>query len=412
MDVVGMRFSLRRLPVATVLCAAAFAALPDRSVAVTLARPFGSAMVLPMDRKVPVWGTAVAGAEVRVGIRRAGSHGQGGCQLANGGSCSNPCLQVPKARQLTVQAGNDEKLAIDDVLVGRVFLCSGQSNMDFPLARATGGKAEAAARGNWPEIRLMNLSGAPTGDQVYDEVILKRLNPRDHFAGEWRRASPQSAAEFSAVAWWAGKAIHQAKRVPVGLVENAVGGSGAEAWLPRESLEARREHAELLGDGWLQSERIGAWARGRAARNLGKHRSANHPFRPGFLFESGIRWWRDFPFDAVLWYQGETNAEIADDRWNERLIEDLVTGWRAAFKRKDLPFYMVQLPRIGGNDPLRAHWPAFREVQARVAKRLPGVHLIVTSDLGWDSPDVHPPDKLPVAQRMAAAILANPTSTP
>jgi sialate O-acetylesterase len=368
-------------------------------------------MVLPMERKVPVWGTAVAGAEVRVGFAgqevtaKADANGEWRVVL-------KPMPASAEGKTLRVQAGNDEKLAIDDVVVGRVFLCSGQSNMDFQLARAIGGKVEAAAAGNWPEIRLMNLSGAPTGDQVYSEVILKRLNPRDHFAGEWRRASPQSAAEFSAVAWWAGKAIHQAKRVPVGLVENAVGGSGAEAWLPRESLEARREHAELLGDAWLQSGRIGAWARGRAARNLGTHRSANHPFRPGFLFESGIRWWRDFPFDGVLWYQGETNAEIADDRWNERLIGDLVTGWRAAFKRKDLPFFTVQLPRIGGNDPLRAHWPEFREVQARVAKRLPGVHLIVTSDLGWDSPDVHPPDKLPVAQRMAAAILANPTSTP
>jgi sialate O-acetylesterase len=410
-DVVAMRFSLRRLPVATVLCAAAFAARPDRSVAATLARPFGSAMVLPMDCDVPVWGTAVAGAEVRVGFAgqevtaKADASGEWKVVL-------KPMPASAEGKTLTVRAGKNENLIIDDVLVGRVFLCSGQSNMDFPLARAIGGKAEAAAAGKWAEIRLLNLSGAPTGDQVYSEEILKRLNPRDHFAGVWRRASPQSAAEFSAVAWWAGKAIHQAKRVPVGLVENAVGGSGAEAWLPRESLEARREHAELLGCGWLQSERIGAWARGRAARNLGKHRSANHPFRPGFLFESGIRWWRDFPFDGVLWYQGETNAEIADDRWNERLIEDLVAGWRAAFERNDLPFFMVQLPRIGGNDPLRAHWPAFREVQARVAKRLPGVHLIVTSDLGWDSPDVHPPDKLPVAQRMAAAILANPTSTP
>jgi sialate O-acetylesterase len=130
-----------------------------------------------------------------------------------------------------------------------------------------------------------------------------------------------------------------------------------------------------------------------------------HPFRPGFLFESGVLAWSGFPFKGVLWYQGETNAEIPDAPWNERMIVDLVSGWRASLGQKDLPFFMVQLPRIGGNDPLRAYWPQFREVQARAAKRLPGVHLIVTRDLGWDSPDVHPPDKKPVADRLAAAIV-------
>lgn len=406
-----MRFPIRCLPFATVICAAACVAIPDAGLALTLARPFGEGMVLPMNCKVPVWGTAAAGAEVRVTF--AGQEIE--TKVEPNGDWKillSPMPASSEGKPLTVRAGDGEQLTIGDVLVGRVFLCSGQSNMDFPLSRATGGKVEAATAGDWPGIRLLNLSGVPTGDLVYDEAMLGRLNPRDHFAGDWRRASPQSAAEFSAVAWWAGKAVHQAEKVPVGLVENAVGGSGAEAWLPQESLAARREYAELSGDGWLESAKIGAWARGRAARNLGSQRGANHPFRPGFLFESGVRWWRDFPFDAVLWYQGETNAEVADDRWNERLIGDLVTGWRAAFKREDLPFYMVHLPRIGGNDPLRAHWPEFREVQARMAKRLPGIHLIVTSDLGWDSPDVHPPDKLPVARRMAAAILAKPTSAP
>ena len=127
---------------------------------------------------------------------------------------------------------------------------------------------------------------------------------------------------------------------------------------------------------------------------------ASHPFKPGFLFESGVRAWSGFPFDAVLWYQGETNAEIADAAWNRRLLTDLVKQLR----QDKLPFYLVQLPRIGGNDPLRKHWPAYRKVQAEVARSLPEVHLVVTRDLGWDRPDVHPPDKRPVAERLAHAI--------
>src|SRR5690606_25755474 len=146
-----------------------------------------------------------------------------------------------------------------------------------------------------------------------------------------------------------------------------------------------------LGDGWLESDRISPWARGRAKRNLGGRTASNHPFRPGFLFESGVSWWAGFPFETVLWYQGETNAEIRDDAWNGRLIRDLVTGWRRELGQPDLPCVMVQLPRIGGDDPLRRHWPAYREVQARAARALRGVTLVVTADLGWDSPDVHPP---------------------
>jgi sialate O-acetylesterase len=130
-----------------------------------------------------------------------------------------------------------------------------------------------------------------------------------------------------------------------------------------------------------------------------------HPFKPGFLFETGVRRFAGFPFDGVLWYQGETNAEVADAEWNGWLMEDLVGGWREVLGVGGLPFFMVQLPRIGGDDPLRAHWPSYRVAQAAVAARVPGVRLVVTQDLGWDSPDVHPPEKRPVAMRLADAVM-------
>ena len=101
----------------------------------------------------------------------------------------------------------------------------------------------------------------------------------------------------------------------------------------------------------------------------------------------------------------ETNAEVADMAWNRRLLEDMIDGWGKELRQPNLPFHLVQLPRIGGNDPSRRHWPAYRDMQAAVAGSQPGVHLVVTQDLGWDSPDVHPPDKLPVARRLAESIL-------
>jgi sialate O-acetylesterase len=308
-----------------------------------------------------------------------------------------------KPASLSIEAGG-KRLQLEDLLIGRVFLCSGQSNMDFQLSRAIGGTAEAKKAGKFPTIRLCNLTGAPTDSRVYDSETLARLTDRDHFAGTWEVATEKSTSAFSAVAWWTGKMIHEREGVPVGLVENAVGGSGTEAWLPRNLLSSQRTFTTLLGKDWLASPQISPWARGRARQNLGKHPEANHPFKPGFLFESGVRPWCGFPFDSVLWYQGETNAEIADDKWNRRLITDLITGWRMELGQVKLPFYLVQLPRIGGNEPIRRHWPEYRKVQADVARSLPSVQLVVTQDLGWDSSDVHPPDKLPVAKRLAEAI--------
>ena len=368
-----------------------------------LARPFGNHMVLPHGVPCPVWGRGEAGAGVEV---RFGDHAERTRCGADGtwSVVLRAMRASADARELTVLSGGD-RVVLGDVLVGEVWLASGQSNMDFPLGKAVGGKAEARKAAERAGIRLFDLTSAPTGARVYGAGELARLTPDRHFRGSWAVASEASAASFSAIGWWVASEIHLRKSIPVGIVDNSVGGSGAEAWLPREVLESRADYQVLSGDGWLDSGKIGGWTRGRARLNLGSNTSAMHPYRPGFLFESGVRWWSGFPFTGVLWYQGESNADIPDDAWNERMIVDLVAGWRRSLRQPDLPFFMVQLPRIGGNDPLRARWPQFREVQSRAVGRMRGVRLIVTRDLGWDSPDVHPPDKHPVAERLAAEVL-------
>jgi len=365
-------------------------------------RPFGSHMVLPMDRAVPVFGKASPRAEITVefaGHREKATADAGGLWRV-----VLPAMPAAGDGRVLKARSGESSADLEDVLVGEVWLCAGQSNMDFPLGRAVGGRAEAEAASGFPAIRLMNLSGTHTAARRYQEDEIGRMDPARFFEGSWHAASADSAAAFSAVGWWAGKVIHRKTGVPVGLIDCSVGGSGAEAWLPRETLKSRADYAELLDPGWMKSPRVSAWARNRAAMNL-DGRGADHPFRPGFLFDAGVRDWRGFPLSGVLWYQGETNAEINDDEWNERLITDLVTGWRKELEQPELPFLMVQLPRIGGNDPLRQWWPRFREVQSRAAAKLNGVDLIVTRDLGWDSPDVHQPDKRPVGERLGEAAL-------
>ncbi|WP_338687541.1 sialate O-acetylesterase [Haloferula helveola] len=350
-----------------------------------------------MERPFEVWGDAEPGADVTVALGKNEISGKAGDQ--GKWRVTMPSLPASDAAAVLKVTSGGESVALEDILVGQVWLCSGQSNMDFPLGRAVGGAEEAKTAGEVPTIRLLNLTAVPTGGRAYTDAEVDRLTPGRCFQGEWKVATEASAREFSAVGWWAGKVIHATAGVPVGLIDNSVGGSGAEAWLPTETLEARNEYAELLKPSWIESERIGAWARGRAQLNLAG-RDAKHPFTPGFLYESGVRWWRGFPFTGVLWYQGETNAAVHDDAWNERLITDLVEGWRAQLGQAELPFHMVQLPRIGGNDPSRKWWPEFRGVQSRAAAKMDHVELIETKDLGWDSPDVHPPDKKPVGQRL------------
>ncbi|MFM7181959.1 MAG: sialate O-acetylesterase [Verrucomicrobiales bacterium] len=366
------------------------------------ARPFADHMVLPMEKPAPIWGKASPFAEVEI---RFADHVMRGKADAEGKwSLVLPALSASSGgRDLTIVSGN-ETLVLRDILVGQVWLCSGQSNMDFPLAKAVGGKEEATLAAEFPAIRLLNLTGTHTSARAYTPAELNRLTPGKFFEGKWQTVTPESASTFSAVGWWAGKTIHRAKGVPVGLIDNSVGGSGAEAWLPQEMLLSRHDYTSLMGDNWLESPRVSAWARGRAKLNLGGASTIDHPFRPGFLFDAGTRDWAKFPLTGVLWYQGETNAEIIDDEWNKLLLTDLVSGWRKVLGQTELPFFMVQLPRIGGDDPLRKGWPQFRAVQATVVKELPHVSLIQTIDLGWDSPDVHPPDKRPIGERLGQAV--------
>ena len=376
---------------------------PAALSALEIAGPYGPQMILPAGRPFTIRGTGAgpSGVVLRLGELEVG----GVAGTAGDWQVSIPALAAElEGRDLEIRS-DGSSLILRDVLVGQVWLCAGQSNMDFPLESAVGGVTEAGEAEKLAGIRLMNRTGVHTQARRYNEGELARMTPRDYFQGSWKPASRTPATAFSAVGWWAGKEIHRKKGVPVGLIDVSVGGSGAEAWLPRELLEARADYASLLGPEWLESGRVSAWARGRAALNL-DGRGVDHPFRPGFLFEAGVREWRGFPLSGVLWYQGETNAEIRDDAWNERLITDLVTGWRRELDQPDLPFLMVQLPRIGGTDPLRKGWPQFREVQARAAAQLAGVRLIETVDLGWDSPDVHQPDKRPIGERLGRAAAA------
>lgn len=315
------------------------------------------------------------------------------------------CSEQTTPSRLTWKHGAETQV-IDDVLVGDVWFFSGQSNMDFPIALALGG-SEALATANDPLIRILHLTGLPTDRRQYKDNEIQRLTADTFFQGSWQRADSKQVRPLSAIAWWTAQALREKNGVPIGIIENAVGGSGTEAWISNKTLHSRTCYAPLCDD-WLQAPLMSPWARERARFQLGNHLERPHPFQPTFLYQATFHRLRDFPIKGVVWYQGETNAEIDNVTYNQQLLTDLIHDWRQVCGQELLPFYLIQLPRIGGHDPLRAHWPLYRQAQQQCAQSLKQVHLIPTTDLGYDSPNVHPPDKKPIALRLAETIGKQP----
>ena len=366
----------------------------------TLAPHFTDHMVLQRERTIRMWGNAPAGETV------TGTFPWG--QLfAKADNSGRWVLEIPpfgasnKPTTITIETG-DERIQLEDVLFGDVWICSGQSNMRWMLKQSTDARVSIAQSAN-PNLRLLNL--ASTIHPGSGKFPLRQL--RSTFADNlyatdgWQVAGPETVPEFSAVAYHFGQAVQAETGVPIGLIHNAVGGSPMEAWIPNPAPTPN----------WLDDADLPQWVAGRARLNLA-HWTAkpalptpHHPFEPGFLFESGIRPFTDSPVRGVIWYQGESNATEdgagsppIDPEKNFATHRQLIESWRSAWQDNDLPFYFVQLPGLNRD------WATFREVQQNIDLLVPNTHMAVTIDVGHPT-NVHPPDKKPVGERLARLAL-------
>lgn len=384
----------------TVACAS-WAAAPQFD------RVFGSHMVLPHGKPVCVTGTADPGKAVTVSFGGKNLKAMPG---ADGKWKVNLPAMKPdnQGKKMTVVQGKD-KTELDDILVGEVWVASGQSNMEWRLSQTPSGKAEIPAAAN-PMLRIMNnVPQAGTMGVKYGDKEFSQLTPEKFFKGEWKVASPESAAPCSAVGYYFAQELQKTLEIPVGLIHTSLGGSEMAAWLPESLIKERKEYRSCLGGKWLESPYLSPWARGRAKLNMSsrleKGEDAIHPFKPAFLYESGIAWLSGLPVNGVLWYQGESDAEGDHSEQNRMLLTDLIQSWRVGWKNPNLPFVMIQLPRINDRTPMRIHWPEFREVQSEVADQLKNVACVNTIDLGTTDSNVHPPEKIEVGKRAANVAL-------
>jgi sialate O-acetylesterase len=360
-----------------------------------LAPVFAPHMVLQRGKPVSFYGKANAGEKITVtfnGRQRVVFAGENGRW-----KLTFPAMQAGGPFGAII-ASADKNIRLDDILVGEVWLCSGQSNMAFPLQSAANGHDEIKKAENNGTIRLLHLKpAAETDDIAWDSATLEKINRLEYFSGTWQRCDSGAAKNFSAIAWYFARKLQQQLRVPVGLIEVAVGGSTTESWIDRYTLE---HHPVLVDElyNWRNSDFYMPWCRERANTNLSKTRlpRQRHPYEPCYNYEAGIDQFTPFPIKGVIWYQGESNAHNIE--LHEILLPALVESWRKKWGYA-FPFYYVQLSSLN-----RPSWTWFRYSQLRLLNSIPNSGMAVSSDVG-DSANVHPRRKKEVGDRLAGLAL-------
>ena len=353
-------------------------------------------MVLQYGRPLTIQGLANAGEQVTVSV--AGQKRRATADTDGKWAVTLSPLKAGGPYTLQVEAGKKE-LVYKNVLAGEVWLCSGQSNMEFMLNQSATAR-EDIPQANNDKIRLYDMKARwRTNPVEWDASVLDSLNHLQYFHDtQWAECTSQTAARFSAIAYHFGKMLQDSLQVPVGLICNAVGGSPTEAWVSRRMLEF--QFPAILRN-WTQNDFIQDWVRGRAAQNVRKstYKFQRHPYEPCYLYESAILPLEQFPIRGVIWYQGESNAHNVDA--HETLFTQLVDSWRQYWNDAEMPFYYVQLSSLN-----RPSWPIFRDSQRRLMHSISNTGMAVSTDKG-NLTDVHPTEKREVGQRLAFWALNN-----
>lgn len=374
---------------ASILAKTAYGAITGDYGGLKLPEVYSDNMVLQRYKPLTFRGTANAGAKITVTV---GDNSRSTVTDNKGNwSVTMPPMSETTGLTMTVTDG-DNTIKFNDVAVGEVWLASGQSNMEYQLRHSTT-FAEDTVAANDPLLRLFDMKmRVKTNSREWSEAQKDSIDRLMLYRPtRWTKSSPKTAGDFSAVAWNFGKMLRDSLNVPVGIICNAVGGSGTEAWIDIETLDHETPRARI---NWRNNDYLQPWVQKRAGENTGTERAnRRHPYEPTYLFATGIRPLSAFPIAGVIWYQGESNAHNTE--LHEKYFSMLVDSWRKNWHEPSLPFIYTQISSLD-----RPSWPVFRDSQRRMLESIDGVTgMAVTSDLG-DSLDVHPRNKRPVGQRL------------
>ena len=365
---------------------------------------FGNHAVLQRSISVPIWGSAEPGETMTVtfgaisATTTTDESGHWRVQL--------PAMEGGQSGDLIFK-GSKGSVTSSDVLTGDVWLCAGQSNIEFPLSMVASAPEEMAAA-QLPNIRQFKV------------VPFSSLTPSKELKGNWVVCSPQRAGEFTAVGYYMARDLYKRDSVPQGLINCTRGGTDIESWLSQAALQSRPEFqvvfdrdkkvvAEYPAKKEAYDKAIAAWNEStQKATQSGIPLTEKRPPSPpgaaddknratscfnGMVYPitpTGIR--------GIVWYQGENNWAHPDEY--QAYLQALIQDWRSRWNRTDLPFLVVQLPNyMGGGSAMDIHWAELREAQA-TALSLPCTGMVVTMDVG-DPKEIHYTNKKPVGERLA-----------
>ena len=378
---------------------------------------FSEHMVLQRGQLVPVWGKATPGAHISVSF--AGQTVTGTADTDGRWHVELEPLQtsVEPAQMLIRSSKDGTPIRIGDVLVGEVWLCSGQSNMHYSLKALStqNGKATPIAneitRADYTLIRQMSIYST-----------LAPSEPQEDVGGKWEVCTPQNAGGFSGTAYFFARELYQALGIPIGVIRCSWSGSPIQAWNRREILMGNavdrqyvdaKDAAEREFDSETAQARIDAWKQANPGKNpSGGFLRENTPpsetaHYPQTLYNGMLAPIMPYAIRGVIWYQGEANDQGGQDRSYHWTLSHMIKDWRQQWGQGDFPFYFVQLAnfRNPSTRPLDTdRWVYVRESQLKTLT-VPNTGMAVAIDLGEEK-DVHPRNKIEVGRRLALWPLA------
>ena len=362
----------------------------------------GDNMVLQQGRPMPVWGWADPGERITVEF-----NGQRIANVADSDGTWKVMLEAAKAGgpfKMSLSGNTENQIILNNILVGEVWVCSGQSNMQMTVSSSNNADREIA-NANYPRIRLFSVKRTVAHE------------PQEDCEGEWVECTPQSIPGFSASAYFFGRLIHADLNVPVGLIHTSWGGTPAESWTTLGTLKEipelrsiiERYGEALLGFPMAQREferRLAEWQKARNEGRTDLQRPYEpmgpyHPNRPAGLYNGMIAPLLPFAIRGAIWYQGESNAGRAYQY--RTLFRAMIQDWREAWGQGDFPFLFVQLANYMQvkDEPADDSWAELREAQTMTLS-LPKTGMAVIIDIG-EANDIHPKNKQDVGRRLALA---------
>lgn len=323
---------------------------------------FTDGAVLQQGQTVPIWGTASEGEEVTVEFQ-----GQKVKTTTKDGKWRVDLKPLKESNSLTMKISGENTVSVKDILVGEVWVASGQSNMEWKF-NATANVKEDGPKAKYPKIRMFTATKTPS------------MTPVDELKGSWVECAPETVGGFSAVAYYFARDLHEKMRVPVGIISTSWGGTSAQAWT---SIEGFAPHPELK-----------EFADTAAANVASSPPKAPNQGAPSNLFNGMLAPVIPYAMKGVIWYQGESNA--GQSKQYQTLFPALIADWRAKWKQGNFPFLFVQIA------PFKGQPPEIREAQFLTLAKSENTGMAVTTDVG-NAEDIHPKQKEPVGARLALA---------